>query len=181
MSYTPVFDSNNRPLMPTKTQRAIRWVECGKATPFYKKGVWCVRLNVEPSARNYQPIAVGIGPGSKREAFTVKSKAHTYLNVQTHTVDWVKDAVEARRNMRRTRRFRKTPCRQNRSNRLRNASKLPPSTKARWQWKLRICWWLVNLYPVTRFVVEDIKAKTCKNGRNFNFSPSIAMTSPEVI
>lgn len=159
--------------MPTKTQRAIRWVKSGKATPFYKKGVWCVRLNIEPSARNYQPIAVGIDPGSKREGFTVKSKAHTYLNIQTHAVDWVKDAVETRRNMRRARRFRKTPCRQNRNNRLRNHKKLPPSTKARWQWKLRICWWLCELFPVTRFVVEDIKARTCKNGRKWNvsFSP----------
>jgi hypothetical protein len=173
MQFTPVFDSENRPLMPTKTQRAIRWVKSGKATPFYKKGVWCVRLNVEPCDQNYQPIAIGLDPGSKREGFTVKSKAHTFLNIQAHAVDWVKDAVENRRNMRRARRFRKTPYRQNRSNRLRNHKKLPPSTKARWQWKLRICWWLVKLFPVTRFVVEDIKAKTWKNGRKWNvsFSP----------
>ena len=90
MQYTPVFDTDNRQLMPTKTQRAIRWVNTGKATPFYKKGVWCVRLNVEPSARNYQPIAVGVDPGSKREGITVKSKAHTYLNIQAHAVDWGK-------------------------------------------------------------------------------------------
>ncbi|MBD0345828.1 MAG: RRXRR domain-containing protein [Coleofasciculus sp. Co-bin14] len=173
MQYTPVFDSQNTILMPTKTQRAIRWVESGKATPFYKRGVWCIRLNVEPSARNYQPIAVGIDPGSKREGFSVKSKAHTYLNVQTHAVDWVGDAVETRRNMRRARRFRKTPCRQNRSNRLRNHVLLPPSTKARWQWKLRICWWLVKLFRVTDYCVEDIKARTWNNGRKWNvsFSP----------
>ncbi len=79
MQFTPVFDSENRPLMPTKTQRAIRWVKSGKATPFYKKGVWCVRLNAEPCAQNYQPIAIGLDPGSKREGFTVKSKAAELL------------------------------------------------------------------------------------------------------
>lgn len=159
--------------MPTTSSRARRWIESGKATPFWKKGIFCVRLNVEPSNRNHQPIAVGIDPGSKREGFTVKSKAHTYLNVQTHAVDWVKDHVEVRRNMRRARRFRKTPCRQNRKNRLVNKQKLPPSTKARWQWKLRICKWLSQIFPITCFVVEDIKAKTWKGGHKWNvmFSP----------
>lgn len=62
--------------------------------------------------------------------------------------------------MRRARRYRKTPCRPNRSNRLRNKTGLAPSTKARWQWKLRLCWWLKKLYPITAFIVEDIKAVT---------------------
>lgn len=70
----------------------------------------------------------------------------------------VSEAVEARRNMRRARRFRKTPCRSNRQNRARGC--LPPSTKARWQWKLRIVEQLLKVFPITDFVVEDIKAKT---------------------
>lgn len=166
--FVPVVDSNNHPLMPTTPSRARRWIKSGKATPFWKKGVFCVRLNVDPSNRDTQPIAVGIDPGSKREGFTVKSIAHTYLNVQTHAVDWVKDHVEIRRNMRRARRFRKTPCRQNRKNRLVNKQKLPPSTKAKWQWKLRICKWLTKMFPVTAFVVEDVKAKTWKGARQWN-------------
>jgi hypothetical protein len=75
--------------------------------------------------------------------------------------------------MRRARRFRNAPCRQNRKNRLANKERLAPSTKARWQWKLRICKWLTSIFPITVFVVEDIKAKTWKNGRKWNvmFSP----------
>lgn len=168
--YVPVVDSNQRPLMPTTPSRARRWIESGKATGFWKRGIFCVRLNVEPSSRNTQPMAVGIDPGSKREAFTVKSQAHTYLNILAHAVDWVKDAVETRRNMRRARRFRKTPCRQNRTNRLVNTPRLPPSTKARWQWKLRICQWLSKMLPITAFVVEDIKARTWKNADAWNAS-----------
>jgi hypothetical protein len=171
--FVPVVNSENRPLMPTTNARAKRWIKSGKATPFWKKGVFCVRLNVEPSNHNYQPIAVGIDPGSKREGFTVKSKSHTYLNVQTHAVDWVKDHVEVRRNMRHARRFRNTPCRQNRVNRLVNKNRIPPSTRARWQWKLRIVNWLSFMFPVSVFVVEDIKARSYKNGRKWNvsFSP----------
>ena len=171
--FVPVLDSENRPLMPTTPSRAKRWIKSGKATPFWKKGVFCVRLNIEPSNTHRQPIAVGIDPGSKREAFTVKSKAHTYLNIQTHAVDWVKDHVESRRNMRRARRFRNTPCRKNRANRLVNKYRRPPSTKARWQWKLRIAKWLTLMFPISTFVVEDIKARTWKNARKWNvsFSP----------
>src|SRR6266481_7805052 len=140
--FVPVFDRKQKPLMPTTPSRARRWITSGKATAFWKGGIFCVRLNVEPSAREVQPIAVGIDPGSKKEGYSVVAAAHTYLNLQADAVDWVKDAAKQRRQMRRARRRRKTPCRQPRANRLRNTKKLPPSTKARWQWKLRLCRWL---------------------------------------
>ena len=169
--FVPVVDSNQQPLMPTSPKRARKMIESGKATPFWKKGVFCVRLNQEPSARNIQDIAVGVDPGSKREGFTVKSKAHTYLNVQTEAVDWVKKAVATRRVLRRNRRQRKTPYRKNRKNRARGG--IPPSTKARWNWKLRIINWLKKMFPITIIVVEDIKAWSKKNQKKWNssFSP----------
>ena len=171
MHFVPVVDLKNRPLMPTTPSRARRWIKSGKATPFLKRGLFCVRLNVEPSDRQLQAIALGIDPGSKKEAFTVKSEAHTFLNLQADAVTHVKKAVETRRTMRRARRFRKTPCRANRKNRARGG--LPPSTKARWQWKLRLCHWLGKAYPVACFVVEDIKAESRKGARRWNgsFSP----------
>ena len=157
--------------MPTTPSRAKRWVREKKATYFWKKGIFCVRLNIDPSDTKTQDIAVGIDPGSKREGITIKSEAHTYLNIQANAVDWVKDAVEVRRNMRRSRRFRNTPCRKNRTNRSR--SPFPPSTKARWQWKLRICNWLKKMFPITDFIVEDIKARNFKGAMKWNrsFSP----------
>ena len=169
----PVVDSNQKPLMPTTSSRARRWIRDRKATPFWKHGVFCVRLNVEPSARNVQTIAVGIDTGSKKEGFTVKSASHTYLNLNVDAVTWVKDAIATRRMMRRNRRYRKTPYRVCRSNRNRNKVFIPPSTKARWQWKLRLCNWLAKMYPIEVFVIEDIKAITKKGkGRwNRSFSP----------
>ncbi len=72
--------------------------------------------------------------------------------------------------MRRTRRYRKTPCRQPRANRAKGG--IPPSTKARWQWKLRLASWLCKLFPISIFVVEDIKAKTKGKRRwDVSFSP----------
>jgi hypothetical protein len=125
-------------------------------------------LNFDPSGTEKQDVVVGVDPGSKREAFTVKSESHTYLNVLADAVTWVKDVVEERRNARRSRRQRKTPCRRRRENRARGG--IPPSTKARWQLKLRIINRLRRVFPVTDFVVEDIKATTKKGKRKWNAS-----------
>ena len=127
-----------------------------------------VRLNLEPSARKVQPVACGIDPGSKKEGLVLASAAHTYLNIQADAVTWVKDA-EAQS----TRRGRKTPCRHPRPNRRPRNKKLPPSAKARWQWKLRLARFLCRLFPISVFVVEDIAAVTRKSKRRWNrsFSP----------
>lgn len=168
--FVPVVDSNQKPLMPTTPARARRWIESGKATPFWKKGVFCVRLNQKPSGRKTQTIAVGIDPGSKREGFSVVSRAHAYLHIQATAVDWVKDAMKVRKAMRKNRRNNKTPYRANRINRKMIA--LPPSTKARWQWKIRLATWLTKIFPICRFVVEEVKARSKGEKKwDMSFSP----------
>jgi hypothetical protein len=172
----PVVDNNQIPLMPCSEKRARKMIESKKATFFWKKGMFCIRLNKEPSSRKFLPIVVGIDTGSKKEGFTVKSKAHTFLNINADAVAWVKDAVETRRNMRKSRRFRKTPYRKNKYNHKKN-NKLAPSIQARWGWKLRLCNWLTKMYPITNYIVEDIKAKTSQasfsileTGKNWFYS-----------
>src|SRR5206468_3322262 len=140
MLYVPVVDRDQNPLMPTTANRAATWLRSGKATGFFKKGIFCVRLNTPPSDNKTQPIALGVDPGSKKEGYTVKSASHTYLNIQADAVTHVKIAVEDRRDARRARRARKSPCRQPRFNRAKGG--IPPSTRARWQWKLRLVNWL---------------------------------------
>lgn len=169
MKFVPVVNSDNQPLMPTTPSRARRWISDKKATPFWKKGIFCVRLNVKTEA-NKQEIALGIDPGSKKEGFTVKSKAHTYLNIQADAVTWVQKVMNTRKMMRRSRRNRNAPCRAPRWNRSRGS--LAPSTKARWQWKLRIVSWLEKVFPITRIIVEDVKARTTGKRRwDRSFSP----------
>lgn len=159
--------------MPTKPSRARRWIQSGKATPFWKNGIFCVRLNVDPSDTEFQEIAVGVDPGSKKEGFTVKSESYTYLNVQADAHDKVREKVEKRRELRRGRRSRKCPNRKNRTNRLANRERIPAGTRARWDWKLRILDWLSKLYPITHVCVEDIKARTIQRAKKWNqsFSP----------
>ena len=88
----PVVDQEHTPLMPTRPSRARRWIRGGKATGFWKGALFCVRLNVEPAAREQQPVAVGIDPGSKREGLVVVSASHTYANMQAEARMGVKEA-----------------------------------------------------------------------------------------
>lgn len=155
--------------MPCHPARARELVRKGRAKRRFRGGLFYIQL-LDRKDGDVQPVACGVDPGSKKEGYTVKSEKKTFLNVQADAVDWVKDAVQVRRNMRRARRFRKTPCRANRRNR--SIGHIPPSTRARWEWKLRMARWLSRLYPIVVFVVEDIKART-KGQRKWDrsFSP----------
>ena len=171
--FVPVVDRNQNPLMPTKPSRARKWIRDKKATPFWKNGVFCVRLNVEPSDRYFQEIVVGVDPGSKKEGFTVKSEAHTYFNIQADAHRGVGKKVQKRAILRRGRRSRKCPNRKHKQHNLSNTERVPAGTRARWEWKLRILQWLSKLYPVTHVCVEDIKARTIPSAKKWNqsFSP----------
>ena len=169
VQYVPVVGKNGKPLMPCLPVRARELMQKGKATGKWKVGIFYLKLTEREDGTVQQ--AVGIDPGSKREGFTVKSARHTYLNILSDAVTDVKDRIEARRQMRRARRCRKTPCRSDRSNR--SMGGIPPSTRARWQAKLRIADILISMFPVETWIVEDIRAKALKGNRKWNvsFSP----------
>lgn len=167
MRKIPVIGKTGKPLMPCSYWRCQKLIESGRALRRFKAGIFYIQL-VDREKGNVQEVVVGIDPGSKREGFTVKSESHTYLNVLVSAVTWVKSNVQARREMRRGRRFRNTPYRKCRWNR--SIGNLPPSTKARWSCKLRILDILAKLYPIKFVVVEDIKAKTWKGAKKWNIS-----------
>lgn len=172
MNFVPVVDSERKPLMPCSGKRARKLIEKGDATPFWSHGVFCIRLNREPSARVMQDIAVGVDPGSKREGYSVRSEAHDYLNVDADAKHYVGGKLESRRMLRRNRRQRKTPCRAPKQ-KDDSQGRIPAGTKARWEEKLRMLNWMSKLYPVSHVVVEDIAAMSHKGKRDWNasFSP----------
>jgi hypothetical protein len=162
--------ATGKPLMPTTNKKANRLIARGRAVRRFDRGLFFIKL-LDREDGYTQPVAVGIDPGSKKEAYTIQSAQHTYLNVQADAITWVREHVETKRNMRRVRRYRKTPCRANRQNRRRGG--IPPSTRARWGWKVRIVRWLARYYPIVRIVIEDVAAVTKPGERRWNesFSP----------
>ena len=171
--FVPVTSQTGKKLMPTRANKAGVLIKKGLATPYWSNGIFCIRLNYATEDECTQDIVVGVDPGSKKEGFTVKSEAHTYLNVQADAHGGIGKKVAKRRELRRSRRSRKCPNRKNRTNRLANTERIPAGTRARWDWKLRILDWLFKLYPVTHVCVEDIKARTVERAKKWNtsFSP----------
>lgn len=166
----PVINKEGKPLMPTKPSRARKWIKEGKATPFYRKGILCIRLNLD-TLEYTQDIIVGIDPGSKRTGISVTTESKSILHIQCDTPTWVKSHVETRAMLRRSRRQRNTPYRKCRFNRA--IGGIPPSTKARWDTHLRILRQLFKIIPVTIVSIEDIAAVTKEGKRKWNksFSP----------
>lgn len=168
----PVLDENKKPLMPCSEKRARKLLERGDAKPYWFKGEFCIILQRKPKSTYKQEVCIGIDPGSKMSALTVKSEAHTLLNVQYSAPTYVKNKVKTRAEARRSRRQRNTPYRKCRFNR--NVGKrIPPSTKSRWVQHLNLIKHFSKIYPINLVAFEDIKAKTIKGARGWNkrFSP----------
>ena len=170
--FVPVKSKSGKVLMPTPPNKAGVLIKKGLATPYWSNGIFCIRLNYDTKEYT-QEICVGVDPGSKKEGFTVKSEAHTYLNVQADAHNKVCHKVGKRRILRRGRRRRKCPNRKQKTHNLSNRDRIPAGTRARWDWKLRILDWLSKLYPVNHVCVEDIKARTIERAKKWNqsFSP----------
>ncbi|MGC8935784.1 MAG: RRXRR domain-containing protein [Candidatus Methanomethylicaceae archaeon] len=169
----PVVDARGMPLMPCTPARARLLLKKGKAVARWcKLGIFYLHLKYAVEPKN-QMLAVGVDPGSKYEAVSVVGSKDTVLNMMLEAVDWVKKALEQRRQMRRLRRYRKTRRRACRGDNRHPEGRIPPSTKARWDAKLRVITQLKRMLPISCVVVEDIKAATKKGyGRwNSNFSP----------
>jgi hypothetical protein len=170
----PVVSKSGMPLMPCRPTKARKLLAHGKAIKRRNKlGIFYLQLAFDPKCPATQPLAIGIDPGSKFEGFSVVGTGETVLNLMSKAVDWVTTAVTQRRVMRRARRYRNTRRRKCKDHRRNTNTFIPPSTKARWDAKLRIVRQLCNILPLHYAVVEDVRAATRENQRrwNCNFSP----------
>jgi len=166
----PVVDARGIPLMPTTPARARRMLKEGRAVARWNKlGIFYIQLKraVDPVPKEVQektqPIAVSVDPGSSFAGLSVVGVQDTILNIMTEPVNWVKDALKRRREMRKLRRYRKCRRRKKRfDNRKRPEGWVPPSTKARWDTYLRIIDHLKRIIPITHVGVEEDKAETKK-------------------
>jgi len=127
-----------------------------------------------PAGTRQSTSGGGIDPGSQFEGYSVVGGKDTVLNLMTEAPAHVKDAVEVRRSLRRARRSRKWRRPKRFDNRLNRKQRIPPSTRSRWEAKVRIIAHLKKVLPLTDAVVEDVEAvlQAGKNRKwNASFSP----------
>ncbi len=105
-----------------------------------------------------QVIVLGLDTGARFDGVAIVSRKEV---LQTGMLELPKDVVRRmnqRRRQRRLRRYRKCrrrPCRFN--NRKRPAGWMAPSQNAKVEFRLRVVEGLIELYPVTKTVVEDVR------------------------
>lgn len=184
MIRVPVVSYEGKPLMPTKSSRARKWVKQGKAVGRWSDvGIYYVQL-LEPSGEETQPVVVGVDPGKSYAGIGVQSAKFTLARF--HLIlpfGRVKQRMEQRRMLRRSRRSRrinrKVPfrLRNHRQVRFNNRkqSKVPPSIKASRQLELRVVKELSRIFPLTAIGYERVRAdvdrtkrKTAKSGKGFS-------------
>lgn len=155
------------PLMPCHPARARQLIKKKGAKSKWFKGIYSIQLD-HPSSKNLQKIICGLDTGIFREAFTIQSSSHTYLNVLSDGINHIHKKLKIRKYKRQFRRKRKTPCRTPRFHRRPKKNWIAPSIKARWEARLRIARFIKSLYPVTDYVIEDVAARKFVKMRKWN-------------
>lgn len=186
----PVISLLWKPLMPTTSARARKWIKSGKAVGKRNKvGVFYVQLLREPLGYNKQEIVAGTDRGKAFTGIAFQSKLATIVLFHACLPGFYKSTkkskdrqsvtgkmakrTELRRSRRGQRIDRKKPFklrnhRQKRSRR-RYQNRLVPSIRANREMELRILAEVSKIIPVSEIRDESCGGNTKKNG--FGISP----------
>lgn len=158
MHYIPVVHQDGSPLMPCKPSRARKLLKDGAAIKKWTKtGIFYIQLTT-PTSKHTQPMALGLDPGANYDGICIATKKQMQMSGMLIVKNNIKKKIEARRNMRRARRWRNCRRRPKRFlNRTRKEGWLPPSIKAKVDMRISFIQSLFNIYPVIEFAVEDTK------------------------
>ena len=159
-----VLDNQKQPLMPCRPARARQLLRDGKAAVF-RRYPFTIVLK-ERQGGETQPVALNVDPGSKTTGIALvalfqRDQVAVYGQHIVHRGQQIRDALESRRTIRRSRRHRKTRYRKPRFlNRTRPAGWLPPSLMSRVYnvetWTKR----LSRFVPITSANVETVRFDT---------------------
>jgi 5-methylcytosine-specific restriction endonuclease McrA len=156
-----VLDSSKKPLNPTHPARARKLLKMGKAAVF-KKYPFTIILKEEVVEPNNQELRIKIDPGARTTGLAIlRDEVVLWAAEITHRGFQVRDALTSRRQLRRSRRNRKTRYRQARfNNRCRHDGWLPPSLISRVHNILTWVKRLLRLSPITAISTELVRFDT---------------------
>lgn len=160
-----VISSTKKPLMPCRPARARKLLTAGRAAVYRLYPFTIILLDREDG--DTQPLEVKVDPGSKTTGIALVG----HFEQQGAVVLWganlshrgqaMKNNLESRRALRRSRRGRKTRYRAKRFlNRTRKAGWLPPSVESRVGNTESMVYRLATRCPITEASVEIVKFDT---------------------
>ncbi len=175
----PVINPDGTPAMPTKSNRARKWIEEGKAKPMRSKaGIFYVQLLVEPSGKEKQDIVLTNDPGSRFTGVAVVSKKSVLYGYNLELIadekdnrfTSIKNRMDKRKELRRSRRHRNCRRRPARFNNRTKTGKMAPSIRSRKQLELKTITDFSEIYPISIIGIEDVSFNhyTKRWGKNFS-------------
>ncbi len=159
-----VLDKHKKPLMPCSEKRARQLMERKRAV-IHRMEPFTIRLKDRTAQESkLQPLRLKLDPGSKTTGMAVMedngSGRVIFLGEIKHKPG-IKQSLESRRSLRRSRRNRKTRYRKPRfENRRRAQGWLPPSLEARVNQTMNATAKLQRLLPITAMSTEHVKFDT---------------------
>jgi hypothetical protein len=167
----PVISSNGQPLMPCTATKCRKLIRNGLAEKHWNGlGQFFIQLKFDPknsSDSGRQPICLALDPGSKWDGLAIISTKRVLLGAMLVLPIKVSEKLRVRRNERRRRRYRKTPRRARRfGNRRKLCDWISPSQRAKVDFKIKIIEEQLRIYPICKFVVEDVRFNHLRRRRN---------------
>lgn len=158
--YSFVVDANNRPLAPTKINRAWYLIRKGKAW-LKSKYPMVIQLNRIVDTDDTGIFVCGIDDGSKHVGISIVQKCKNrnkvvFKGVMEQRKD-VKHLMDVRRGYRRYHRYHKRYRPKRFSNRRKPKGWIPPSIKQKKDAILRVLRWLNKWVPISEYHLEDVK------------------------
>lgn len=149
-----VISKNGQPLMPTENHAKVRVLLKSKKAEVIKRCPFTIQLTYEST--NYtQPVSLGIDAGSKTIGVSATTEKTVLYEAEVEPRNDISKLLEARREMRHSRRSRKTRHRKARfDNRKRDEGWLAPSVRQKVETHLTTVDKVLKILPVSRIRVE---------------------------
>ena len=170
----PVVSVDGTPLMPCRPSKARKLLKNGLAEKRWNKlSQFYLQLKFQPKSELNvnQQVCLAVDPGSKWDGIAIVSRKGVLTCGMLVLLSKVAEKLTQRREMRRARRYRKTPRRAKRfDNRRRRDGWIAPSQKVKVDFRTKIVDELCRLYPVSQFAVEDVRFNHYKKRWGKHFS-----------
>lgn len=149
-----VVANDGQPLMPTERHgKVCRMLKSGMAK-VVKKCPFTIQLQYE-SERNVQPVSLGVDAGSKHIGISATTKTKVLYESDVELRDDIVKLLATRRQLRRSRRSRKTRYRPVRfDNRKRKEGWLAPSIRQKIGSHLTVVANACKILPINQIIVE---------------------------